>query len=523
VTLESGNGGAREPKQASGEGVLAEGSRFGVYVVGPCIGHGAMARIYRAEHEGLRRSVALKVLHEWAIQVAEGHQRFLREARIAAAIKHPNVVNIFDVGVQDSVPYLVMELLEGEDLEAMMRAHGALSEGALVDIVLPIAAGLAAVHDAGVVHRDLKPGNIFLARGRNDEIEPKLLDFGISRAAESEQLKLTMAQGLLMGTPRYMSPEGIRRGEITALSDQYSLGVVVYECLTGENPFFSDALAETLHRVTSGEYCRPSQHPKISKRMARILERAMSLDPSERFADLREMGRELLLLAGQRARIAWGLSFGEGTAKRAPFALDALRERPAPLEPSVLGRHRKVPVRSSALFGLLLICSALTLYWIFRQRDPPLLAKATRSGGNSESRLDKPERASAERAEPEDQPSGERPAAPNSKVFSLATKADPQPSLDAAGRAPLAENGDAKPKAPAERRALPAAPKARPARARKRSTPVVPQLARPTRELGDEQQQPDWLGIIGSGGAASGTADGHDSAARGTNDAPIFE
>jgi eukaryotic-like serine/threonine-protein kinase len=345
---------------APGSGILPEGSRFGVYIVGPCIGHGGMARVYRAEHEGLRRSVALKVLHAWFVQDPEGHQRFLREARIAAAVKHPNVVNIFDVGVQDGVPYLVMELLEGEDLDALMHANGAMSESALVDIAVPIVAGLAAVHDAGVVHRDLKPGNIFLSRGRNGEVEPKLLDFGISRAAESELFKLTAAGGLLMGTPPYMSPEAIQGGAVTEASDQYSLGVVLYECSTGLNPFPSDTLAETVRRITSGDFPAPAQHnPSISKRMGRLIERAMSLDPRERFGDLREMGRELLLLSGQRTRITWSLSFGEVALKRT-----------GSVAPPGFGSVRPPPTRQQArrgsivavLIGLLVLGGALALF-----------------------------------------------------------------------------------------------------------------------------------------------------------------
>ncbi|MEO8180777.1 MAG: serine/threonine-protein kinase, partial [Deltaproteobacteria bacterium] len=175
--------------------MLAEGSRFGGYLVGPCIGEGGMARVYRAQHEGLQRQVALKVLLDGHGKDGEGHERFLREARMIAAIKHPNVVNIFDVGVHQGRPYLVMELLEGMDLEAYVASQGPLEEPMLMDVIIPVVAGLAAVHDAGIVHRDLKPGNIFLARGRNDEMEPKLLDFGISKSSGQDKMRLTNSKG----------------------------------------------------------------------------------------------------------------------------------------------------------------------------------------------------------------------------------------------------------------------------------------------------------------------------------------
>jgi eukaryotic-like serine/threonine-protein kinase len=293
-------------------GILAPGSEFGVYRVGPCIGEGGMARVYQAEHAGLQRQVALKVLIDGVVGSGDdSHERFLREARIAAAIKHPNVVNLFDVGVHEGTPFLVMELLSGTDLESLLAGKGPLDEGFVIDIMIPIVAGLAAVHDAGVVHRDLKPGNIFLSSGRYEEVEPKLLDFGISKAAGAEKLKHT-ANGLLMGTPFYMSPEGLRGEEMTPQSDQYSLGVVMYECVTGVNPFSASNFAEIFQLIGSASYVAPSvTRPQLSKRVERIILRAMSLDPAERFADLRELGRELLLLAGQRTRVTWALSFGD--------------------------------------------------------------------------------------------------------------------------------------------------------------------------------------------------------------------
>ena len=347
-------------------GGLAEGSRFGVYIVGPTIGEGGMARIYRAEHEGLRRQVALKVLSDGFSKDTEGRERFLREARIAAAIKHPNVVNIFDVGVHEGVTYLVMELLEGEDLETLIQAKGALDESTIVDIMVPVVAGLVAVHDAGIVHRDLKPGNIFLAKGRNDEIEPKLLDFGISKSIHPNQLKLTAANGLLMGTPFYMSPEGIQGNEMTALSDQYALGVLLYECATGKNPFLAASFPEVVNRIATGKYMPPSQHyPVIPKRLCRIIEKAMSLDPEKRFRDLREMGRELLLLAGQRTRITWGLSFGElnraaALARAAGSALPDLTAHSANNDVNFRPRRRGLV---AAQVALLLLGAGATAYF----------------------------------------------------------------------------------------------------------------------------------------------------------------
>jgi serine/threonine protein kinase len=302
---------SESPNSMTRHGRFAPGSKFGVYELGECIGEGGMARVYQAEHAGLRRQVALKVLLDGFGRDPDGRERFVREARIAAAIKHPNVVNIFDVGVCEDIPYLVMEFLDGQDLEKLLQSKGSLEESLIIDIMVPVVAGLLAVHDAGIVHRDLKPGNIFLARGRYNDLEPKLLDFGISKAQGTEQLQLT-ANHAFMGTPFYISPEALHGGEMTPLSDQYSLGIVMYECATGVTPFRASSLLELSNVIGSGQYTRPTEHkPELSLRLARIIERAMSLDPEDRFKDMREMGCELLTLAGQRTRITWGLSFGD--------------------------------------------------------------------------------------------------------------------------------------------------------------------------------------------------------------------
>lgn len=523
--FETGKDGTRTLNlRTSDNATLPEGSRFGVYAVGPCIGHGGMARVYRAEHEGLRRSVALKVLHDWFVQDPEGHQRFLREARIAAAVKHPNVVNIFDVGVQEGVPYLVMELLEGEDLEALMHGKGALTESALIDIAVPIVAGLAAVHDAGVVHRDLKPGNIFLSRGRNGEIEPKLLDFGISRAAESELFKLTMADGLLLGTPPYMSPEAIQGGSVTEASDQYSLGVVLYECATGINPFPADTIAETVRRVTSGDFAPPSHHnPSISKRLSRLIERAMSLDPRDRFADLRELGRELLLLSGQRTRITWSLSFGEVAVRRtgsiAPPAFASARP------PPTRQRIRRGSILA-VLIGLALLGGAFAL--VTRPAGDPVGYGALSASANEA-------RANASRAKPPATPAPlptlqEAPVEASARepagVIPRAAVPPTRATSEGAQGTLVQEARLARPTGAGEQAELAAknaaASRARERSAKQESAPVATPSAppRPAASV-PGPDEPDWLKTTRA--APRPSAPRRDPAAVGTNNAPIFE
>jgi serine/threonine protein kinase len=386
------------PRGSSGQpgraGVFAPGSTFGVYLIGACIGEGGMARVYQAEHAGLRRHVALKVLIDGFARDLDGRERFLREARLAAAIKHPNVVNIFDVGVHDDIPYLVMEFLEGQDLEKLLESTGSLDESLIIDVMIPVVAGLSAVHDAGIVHRDLKPGNIFLAKGRYNDLEPKLLDFGISKAQGPEQLRLTANRGV-MGTPFYIPPEGLYGGEMTPLSDQYSLGVVMYECATGRTPYKASDFAELSRLIISGQYTPPTTYkPELSKRLARIIERALSLHPEQRFKDVRELGRELLTLAGQRTRITWGLTFGEVRRDRSPPSVDTHESGdgapPAPPPP----QRRKPPIPLLIAFAPALLLVIALVAWragmvSFNSSTHPGIPTATTTN----------ERATTERAE----------------------------------------------------------------------------------------------------------------------------
>jgi serine/threonine protein kinase len=408
---------------------LGTGSRVGGYVLGECIGQGGMARVYRAEHEGLQRQVALKVLLDAPGGTTDSHERFLREARIAAAIKHPNVVNIFDVGVDRGRPYLVMELLEGADLDAFMGGKNRLDEATVMDIIVPIAGALAAVHDAGVVHRDLKPGNIFLSRGHNDELEPRLLDFGISKAS-GDKLRLTSAHGPVMGTPFYMSPEAASGAEMTPLSDQYALGVVLYECLTGVNPFAAATnFAEVVHRLTTGDFTPAAvQNPQLSKRMAAIIERAMQLDPARRFADMRAMGRELLLLAGQRTRVTWGLTFNNPV-------LGALAHAPIDYhdQPPVTVRERPRRRRSGLLVPALLTLVLASGAWATGALGPDGAARAGLAAFAARTGLLAPSAPTAERVAA---PAGQAPLTMALRPGPQQAEEEQEPSPGSAGVQP---------------------------------------------------------------------------------------
>jgi serine/threonine protein kinase len=326
----------RKPRDADGEpssrGAAAlaavapvgvEGALFGAYRLEACIGQSGSSRLYRAEHQGLKRCVALKVLLDRNGTPSKNQERLLQEARVAASIKHPNIVNIYDVGVHAGTPYLVMELLEGSSLSSVLSERGRLDEGSIIDIAIPLASALATVHDAGMAHCDLGPANIFLSRTADDQLQPRLLDIAISKAlghAWSTVSGVTVAK---FGSPVYLSPEVAGGGKASVLTDQYSLGILLYECATGVNPFASASNAgDVIRRVLAGSVEPvPMRNGEISRRLIGIIERAMHVDPARRFPDMRALGRELLMLAGQRTRITWGLSFGGPVAGTDPSDL----------------------------------------------------------------------------------------------------------------------------------------------------------------------------------------------------------
>ncbi|MCZ7679629.1 MAG: serine/threonine protein kinase [Sandaracinaceae bacterium] len=212
------------------------------------IGEGGMAQVWRATDVRLARPVAVKLLtvtgeSETDEQVV---RRFLREARLAAAVRHPNVVSVLDFGTtEENRPFMVLELMRGESLEARLKRTPAVTLAELIDIAAAVLAGLEAVHKAGIVHRDLKPDNVFLAE-EGESVRPKLLDFGVSRgrAEEGRRSVLTTIDGRLVGTPEYMSPEqarGLR--EVDLRTDLYGVGVVLYEAITGRLPITARASA----------------------------------------------------------------------------------------------------------------------------------------------------------------------------------------------------------------------------------------------------------------------------------------
>jgi len=294
--------------------VLAPGTRFGRYRIESLLGAGAMGAVYVATHIGLDKRVVVKVLHPEHARSSSIRMRFFREGRAAAAIRHPHVVDVTDVGEHEGVGYLVMEHLDGETLGALLERNGALPADRAADLLLPIVAAVDAAHAVGVIHRDLKPENLFVARAATGEPLPKVLDFGISRVVHDTGRRTGTAA--LLGTPAYMAPEQIESTrDADAKSDQYALGVILYECVTGRPAFPGDNVYTILKHVGDGAFERPSNAPVVlPPGLEAVILRTMARDPATRFPSLRDLACALLPYASARSRSAWGVVFDPGAA-----------------------------------------------------------------------------------------------------------------------------------------------------------------------------------------------------------------
>lgn len=296
---------------ATDEPDLPPGTMLGRYRLDRLVGAGGMGAVYLAVHTGLNKTVIVKVLHPHYARSAEVRLRFVREGEAAARIRHAHVVDVTDVGVEGSIPYLVMEYLQGESLGALIGRHGALSPDRAVDLMLPIIDAVRAAHLAGVVHRDLKPDNLFIVRTPTGDPHPKVLDFGISRVLESDGAAQLTGTAAILGTPAYMSPEQIVSSrDADAGSDQYALGVILYECLTGTPAFEGDGVYAVLSRVGEGRFDPPrSRRPELDPALEAVVLRAMAHRREWRYRSLQELGTALLPFASPRARMIWGTTF----------------------------------------------------------------------------------------------------------------------------------------------------------------------------------------------------------------------
>lgn len=280
------------------------------YVVESIIGEGGMGRVYRARHTRIsQKQFALKVVRPEYTRNSEIIARFRREAEAAACVSNPNVVGVYDVGrTNEGWEYMVCDYLDGVDLAAHIEKVKRVSLETAVHIVSRVAEGLEAAHEAGVIHRDLKPHNIFLLRDKSGFIgsrpEIKVLDFGLSRFQDAGDTALTKT-GVIMGTPAYMAPEQARGERVDSRADVYGAGAILYVALTGQPPFKDETIQLIVLQVLGKDPVRPrALNPDIPETLELVIQRAMAKNPDERYQTMAELRRALEPFLGEPKTVA---------------------------------------------------------------------------------------------------------------------------------------------------------------------------------------------------------------------------
>jgi len=275
----------------------------GRYRLDERLGAGGMGSIWRAHHLVLAAPVAVKLIDREAIPDDDTMARFMREAQSAATLRSPHVVQIIDYGVDDKLPFIVMELLEGENLAQRLRRVGKLGPGETARILTHMGRAVGRAHEAGIVHRDLKPENVFLVRNEDEEIA-KVLDFGVAKVSVGA-LGVIGAEGTrtrtgsILGTPYYMSPEQAQGNKtVDHRSDLWSLGVIAFECLTGKRPFYSEGLGDLVLQICIRDIPIPSQIALVPVGFDAWFARAVARDPATRFQSARELTEALREVLG---------------------------------------------------------------------------------------------------------------------------------------------------------------------------------------------------------------------------------
>jgi eukaryotic-like serine/threonine-protein kinase len=305
-----------------------------------------MAVVYLARDDELDRPVAVKLLAGHLADDPVFRDRFVREARLAAQLSHPNIVQIYDAGEDDGNPYIVMEYVDGRSLADVLELEGPLGPERVVDLGVQVCAGLEHAHAAGLVHRDVKPGNLLLGEGPI----VKIADFGIARAAETTRLT---QMGSVLGTAAYLSPEQALGEEVTAAADIYSFGCVLYECLTGRTPYTFETLAELAIKHKQ-EPITPVRElrPEIPEGLEAVVMRCLARNPDYRPPSAAELGQEL---AGAGAdEVTRPLPRGSG-ARAAEVRTEPLR-RPVRRDRKALASSRGLVI---GVLALLLVLAAI--------------------------------------------------------------------------------------------------------------------------------------------------------------------
>jgi serine/threonine-protein kinase len=368
----------------------------GKYALVAKLGQGGMGSVWRAEHVQLRSPIAIKLMDEDIASNSEALARFMREAQSAAALRSPHVVQILDFGVDDGVPYIAMELLEGESLARRIERTGGISPLETASIITQVSRAIAKAHETGIVHRDLKPDNIFVVHNDEEEVA-KVLDFGIAKAQRS--LDVTTGSntrtGAILGTPYYMSPEQAEGNRyVDHRTDLWALGVIAFECLLGRRPFDSDALGSLLLAICTRPIPVPSSHGRVPRGFDAWFARACSRDLGARFQNARELAAELRRVCGVTSRDSQDVP---AAVSIAPPTVRAGSEEPPPTPyigspPTANTYAASVGVgksRGSAMTWLIggavaVVAVAGGGAWLVKQRSAAAEAEASASAANSD-------------------------------------------------------------------------------------------------------------------------------------------
>lgn len=371
----------------------------GRYRIESPLGAGGMGCVWRARDEKLRRFVAVKMIAEGYELSKEARDRFEREAMAVAALNSPHIVQIYDYGVDGELPFMVMEMLEGEDLLTRLDKEGAMSLAHVAELVLQTARALDVAHEAGIMHRDLKPGNIFMQRDQDRHLV-KVVDFGLSKgnALPLPDSELT-SENALLGTPAYMSPEQVHAArEVDTKTDLWSLGVIAYRALTLELPFAAKSVGGLMVKICTQEP-RPIAEllPEAPRGLDAFFARALAKEPEQRFQTAAELAAEFAAIAGLDPESGrWSLP-GRGGPGEEPASDEPASDEPAPAvesaprgaatigEESLRGATKtvdEVPPRRRviALSGLVATATLAAVIWYATTAGPTATATAP-SGG----------------------------------------------------------------------------------------------------------------------------------------------
>ena len=331
-----------------------------------------MGRVYLAEHVKMTRQCAIKVMNPSLMHDAESLARFAREASSAARILHPNVAAVFDYGEADKIVYLVMEYVDGESLSAILAQNGALDPRRAIDIARQIADGLSAAHELGIVHRDLKPDNVIVASSRSGKETPKVVDFGIAKAlSDSPQDALTRS-GLVIGTPEYMSPEQLLGDPVDARADIYSLGCILYQMLTGVQPFAAESREQMIRRRLheAPPHVRDVL-PDLSRRLDTLIVHMLARSSTDRLssaAEARDALDPALVLGGWDPLVITSARPTPDVAPREHLPADPSLQPTAPMPRQQMSARR---VAVGAVAGSVVLLGALTI-WSRRSGEGPV-------------------------------------------------------------------------------------------------------------------------------------------------------